>query len=149
MGRIYARLIRVLPSDFRRQWGTDMEDVFNHRLRGAGASWGRVAWVWIRALADLGVHAVSERFRGKERGMGRRKTGSLIQDLGNAARALIREPGLTVAAVATLALGIGAATGTFSVVHSILLQDLPYADADRLVTVWPTANANRTMVQLA
>ena len=125
-----------------------MEDVFRHRLQEAGSSRRRVVWVWIRALSDLGVHAVSERFRGKGRGMGMQKTGRFTQDVGYAVRALLREPGLAVAAVLTLALGIGAATGTFSVVYSILLQDLPYEDADRLVAVWPTANANRSMVEL-
>jgi putative ABC transport system permease protein len=55
-----------------------------------------------------------------------------------AARRLWRHPGFVVAAVSTLALGIGANTAIFSVLHGILLLPLPYPEPDRLVMIWET-----------
>ena len=54
-------------------------------------------------------------------------------------RGLWRNPGFTVVAILTLAIGIGATTAVFSVVDGILIKPLPYPDADRLVGVWQTA----------
>jgi putative ABC transport system permease protein len=54
-------------------------------------------------------------------------------------RGLWRNPGFTIVAVLTLAIGIGATTAVFSVVDGILIKPLAYPDADRLVGVWQTA----------
>ena len=51
-------------------------------------------------------------------------------------RGLWRQPGFAIAALLTLALGIGATTSVFSVVRHVLLAPLPYRDADRVVMVW-------------
>ena len=59
---------------------------------------------------------------------------NLIQDLRYGIRTLAKNPGFTVVAVLTLALGIGASTAVFSVVDRILFRALPYPHADRLVS---------------
>jgi putative ABC transport system permease protein len=54
------------------------------------------------------------------------------QDLGYALRTMRRTPGFTAAAIVTLALGVGANSAIFSVVNGVLLESLPFRDAERL-----------------
>ena len=61
--------------------------------------------------------------------------GSLSRRLPHALRALARRPTFTLAAVVTLALGIGATTAIFSVVYSVLIKPLPYPNASELVRI--------------
>ena len=63
---------------------------------------------------------------------------SVRQNLRFALRALRRNPSFAVTAIGTLALGISVNTTIFSVVNAVLLQPLPYRDADRLVLLWTT-----------
>jgi len=74
-----------------------------------------------------------------------------MNDLRFAIRQLRRVPGLSVAAIVTLALGIGATTALFTVVHGVLLEPLPYPDPDRLVLLYaanPEGGANRVRLSV-
>jgi len=61
---------------------------------------------------------------------------NFMQDLRFAVRGFGKNPGFMLAAVSSLAIGIGANTALFSVINALLLRPLPYRDSDRLVILW-------------
>src|SRR5436190_2145348 len=61
--------------------------------------------------------------------------GNLVANVRYAVRLLIKKPGFAAVAILTLALGVGAMTAIFTVVHAVLLRPLPFPEADRLVEV--------------
>ena len=98
--------------------------------RAAGASFGDVAAIEAECrdvrLSRTRDHARRDWLQG------------IGLDLRVAFRALHTRPGFTAAAVATLALGIGAATAVFAIVSGVLLRPMPYRDPARLAMVWLT-----------
>jgi putative ABC transport system permease protein len=78
---------------------------------------------------------------------------SLFTDIRFSFRSLVNQPGFSLAAILTLALGIGANTAIFSVVNAVLLRPLPFKDSDRVVMVWnngaEAAGGDRTPLAVA
>src|SRR5262249_46955780 len=127
--KLYRGLLRVFPDEFRGDFGSEMEEVFvaqHHEASRARTSLLRLWWETI-----TGGFATPPREHLSLRG----------EDGASALRMMRRSYGFTLAAIVTLALGIGATTAIFSVVHAVLLKPLPYAHGDRLVLLGEEAPA--------
>jgi len=72
--------------------------------------------------------------------------GTLKQNLTYSFRTLLKNPGFTITAVLTLALGIGAATAIFSVVYATLFEPLPYPKSEQLMMIWSRVGSDGTNV---
>jgi predicted permease len=99
-----------------------------------------------RALEEFGDVAAAARYADGEDAAADRRVrvflwiGELASDLRIAARTLARTPAVTAVILSTFALGIGAATAVFSVVHAMLIRPLPYGDESTLVQFQPVEN---------
>src|SRR5690606_3024452 len=136
--KAYRRLLAAYPIEFRRRYGAEMEATFALMLADARARHGRLGVVaaWLRAAIDISAHAAAER-RAARAGSGRSSMfESLVIDLRQAVRELSARPSLTIPAILTIALGIGANAGIFGIVNAMLFRPLPYAEPDRLVLLW-------------
>ncbi len=93
------------------------------------------------ALVELqGLEQVKERVREVRAGT---LADQIWRDLTYGVRILLKHRGFTAAAVATLALGIGANTAIFSIVDTIVFRPLPYTDPGRLVKIWGATSSSQ------
>ena len=74
--------------------------------------------------------------------------GTFMQDVRYAVRSLIKAPAFPLAAIATLALGIGATTAIFSTLNAVLLKPLPYPNAEDLYSLRTTLTDGRVTTGL-
>jgi putative ABC transport system permease protein len=146
--RICRRLLALYPRAFRDRFAAEMLELLATR-REKAAGRGRVAWLFfpVHAFVELVTSAWRERRRDHAVRPHAGRIARLVDDLGAALRRVRRSPTLTLTVVGLMALAIGSATVVFSVVNTVLLRPLPYADPDRIAILWETrANTDRNVV---
>ncbi|MPZ16644.1 MAG: FtsX-like permease family protein [Luteitalea sp.] len=139
--RLFRWLLRLLPTDFRSDFATEMEEVFDEQRTDARRRGGRTALVrlWARTLLDIG------------RAVRREHLDDLRRDASYALRMMRRSPGFVVTAVLSLGLGIGANSAVFSLIDAVWLRTLPVGSPEELVlvrrsggqTIKPNSNITR------
>jgi len=128
--RGFRSLLRLLPFDFRADFGDEIEAAFEEQQREAQQEGGarRSTWLWLRTAVDTVRLAVLEHWD------------LLRQDVRFGLRTFVRSPGFTAVAILTLALGTGAVTAIFTIVDAVVFRPLPFPDADRLVCLQVVRN---------
>jgi putative ABC transport system permease protein len=148
MRACYRLLLRLCPLADRLEYGPEMEVAFAEclaRERARRSTWGYVL-ACVIGIADVLGYAARAHWhhwrsgrRPGERPVPRRRTSVIVHDIRGTLRLMRTQPIMSVAIVVMLALGIGATTAIFSVVHGVLLKPLPFAHFDRIVQVWGTS----------
>src|SRR6266540_4188131 len=123
----------IVPRRLRADWRQEWEAELRHR-EAMLAEWDRLDW---GAKLDL-LRRSTSAFWDALWLQPKRSEDEMFQDLRFGARMLVKNPGFTIVAIITLALGIGANTAIFSVINAVLLRSLPFTDAERLVMIWET-----------
>ncbi len=128
-GRAYRLLLRMLPFDFRGDFGGEMEEVFRDQRTEASSRAGGAGLLVLWSETILGIFRTAPR----------EHLAILRQDVRYALRRMAKEPGYVAIAVVILALGIGANTAVFSVLNAVLARPLPYAHGEALLHIHQVA----------
>jgi putative ABC transport system permease protein len=133
--RWFRLLQRLYPPDFRDDMGNAVLETYRDRAREALNRGGitRLAPVWVRALVDSLRNGPGERVRPA---IWWRRSGSWGRDAELATRRLIRKPGLVIAVVGTLSVGLGLFAVVYTMVQKVLVEPMPYKDPGDLYFVW-------------
>jgi putative ABC transport system permease protein len=137
LGQLFARIRRKVHSGNKTDLENELQFHLDQSVRANIAAGMTASEARRRALIDFGgvEQAREETWRQRPGYV----LETLLQDVRYALRGFRRNLGFTLTVIVTLALGIGATTAVFSVVDPILFRSLPYAYAERLVSVGLTA----------
>src|SRR5262245_2035022 len=122
---VFGAVLHLYPASYRDEYGREMTLVLLDRLRGERHAAGRVVALFA-AIASVLADAPKQHAL------------VMAQDLRLAIRLIRRERWFAIVAIGTVALGIALSTAVFSVGKSLLVDALPYRDAERATMVWVT-----------
>ncbi len=143
--RLAEAMLKALLDSRRREFVMgDLEEEYLSRREERGAV-NTYFWYWRHAVGSIVAQAksagASRPHAAVPRPAQRRTAGMFVSGLAGdvkfALRSLRQNPTFSIVAIGTLTLGIGANTAIFTVVDSVILRQLPYEDAERVVAVWP------------
>jgi putative ABC transport system permease protein len=144
-------LVRLAPPHLRLEFARELDVAFADEAAHRGWLYQRW-WLWQQALKGVvpmlklrarARRAATSLVRSSMSSRAGNALRSVMPDLLFAVRTLRRRPGFSAVVIATLALGIGANTAIFSVVHAVLIREPPYPHPDRLVRVYETWGGER------
>ncbi len=122
---VFGAVLHLYPGSYRDEYGREMTLVLEDRLRGEPNAAARVV-VFLGAIASVLADAPKQHAL------------VLAQDLRLALRLIRRERWFATVAIGTVAIGIALSTAVFSVGKSLLVDALPYREAERATMVWVT-----------